>query len=272
VRCVSLNILVTNDDGIASPGIWALAGALSRVGNVLVVAPDKQQSGVGSGVSFGRDGLLVHEVTSALPGVTAFSVGGTPSDCVLIGLKRISKVNIDLLASGINLGPNVGHDIPFSGTVMATLSGYFRKIPSLAVSLATRDKNEKTRFDIAARFAATVAENIHNGCIDASAIINVNVPNLPPEDIKGIRVTRAADFGYVHLGTMTTDGKIAAYDVTTRKPDNAALAQGTDVWALAEGYISITPLRLDVTHHELIPVIADCLGGLDTGYLGKPEA
>jgi 5'-nucleotidase len=131
-----VNILVTNDDGINSQGIWALAEALSKVGNVLIVAPDKQQSGVGTSVSFLRENVTITEASSTITGVKAYAVGGTPSDCVILGLRQLSQAHIDLLVSGINYGPNVGRDIPYSGTVMATLGGYFRKIPSIAISLA----------------------------------------------------------------------------------------------------------------------------------------
>jgi len=266
-----MNILVTNDDGIQSPGIWALAKELSKVGNVLLVAPDKQQSGVGTSVSFTRDSVTVNEVPSEIPGVKAFSISGTPSDCVILGIKRITQVHIDLLVSGINLGPNVGNDIPYSGTVMATLAGYFRKIPSMAVSLAFKDRTEEHRFDIAARFAATLAESIKSGSVNTDAILNVNVPNLPAEKIKGIMATRAAGFGYVRLGQETGKGKVAAYETTIGKPEKASLEENTDVWAIDAGYISITPVRLDVTHHELIPTIEQCVQGLDCDYLGKAE-
>jgi len=264
-----MNILVTNDDGIDSPGLWALAEALSHVGNILLVAPEEQQSGIGTGVSFSRDGVTINNVPSPLPGVNAYAIGGTPSDCVIIGLKYISKNHIDLIVSGINIGPNVGRDIPYSGTVMATLGGFYRKIPSIAVSLAVTDKNEKARFDVAAQFAATVAVSVKTGDIDARSIININVPNLPPGEIKGVKVTRTADFGYVHLAELNGSPGKAVYNTVTRQPDEAALETGTDVWAIKEGYISVTPIKLEVTHHELIPVIEECVEEFDCGYLGN---
>ncbi len=265
-----MNILVTNDDGIDAPGLWALAEALDKVGKVLVVAPEKQQSGVGTSVSFIREGVTINERPSSIPGVKAYSVSGTPSDCVLLGIRRITKEHIDLVVSGVNEGPNVGNDIPYSGTVMATLAAYFRKIPAMAVSLATRGRGEPMRFDLAARFAATVAESIKNGTMQTDAILNVNVPNIPPEQIRGIVATRAAGFGYVRLGKERGGGNVS-YEINVSKPDSAALEEGTDVWALAQGYISVTPLKLDVTHHELIPVVAECVESLDCDYLGKPE-
>jgi 5'-nucleotidase len=264
-----MNILVTNDDGIESPGIWALAEVLSKIGDVLIVAPDKQQSGVGTSVSFMRDSVTVKEVPSRIPHVKAFSVSGTPSDCVILGIRRITTAHVDLLVSGINLGPNVGNDIPYSGTVMATLAGYFRKIPSIAVSLAFKDRNEQYRFDIAAKFTATLVEAIEKGQLKTDVIINVNVPNIPSEKIKGILATRAAGFGYVRLSKSKGTSQDASFDTIIGKPDSSSLEEGTDVWAVGNGYISITPLHLDVTHHELIPTIAECVEGMNFDYLGK---
>jgi 5'-nucleotidase len=257
-----VNILVTNDDGINSQGIWALAEALSKVGNVLIVAPDKQQSGVGTSVSFLRENVTITEASSTIAGVKAYAVSGTPSDCVILGLRQLSQAHIDLLVSGINYGPNVGRDIPYSGTVMATLGGYFRKIPSMAISLAFRDRNTLIRFDIAARVAASIAENIKNGAMQTDAILNVNVPSISPELIKGIRVTRTADFGYVRLADAI--GKSAdSHDVKIGNPAETSTEDDTDVWAINAGYISITPLHLDVTHHGLIPTIAEMIQGLE---------
>ena len=128
-----MTILVTNDDGIDSPGIWALAEAMSRIGETLVVAPDKQQTGVGTSVSLFSDMSIVEVSPPRIQGVRAYAVGGTPNDCVILGLRRLAQGPIDLLVSGINLGANMGNDIPYSGTVMATLQGYFRKIPSIAM-------------------------------------------------------------------------------------------------------------------------------------------
>jgi 5'-nucleotidase len=249
-----MNILVTNDDGIDSPGIRALALELRRLGNVLVVAPDRQQSGVGTSVSFLRENISITEIADFAPGTKAFSVSGTPSDCVILGLRRLSVGHIDLLVSGINVGPNVGNDIPYSGTVMATLGGYFRKIPSLAVSLAIRNRTSTMQFEAAARVAASIAENISKGVIKTDAILNINVPDIPSAQIKGIRVTRTANFGYVRLG----DPRILN-DASIGRINEPPAEDNTDVWAIESGYISITPLHIEVTHHEVIPNISSCI-------------
>ena len=239
------------------------------VGNLLIVAPDKQQSGVGTGVSFTRgNSVSITEVPSKVAGAHAYAIGGTPSDCVILGLKRLTKVHIDLVVSGINLGPNVGNDIPYSGTVMATLAGYFRRIPSVAISLAFKEANEEMRFDAAGCVIESLARCIDRGAMLTEAILNVNVPNIPSGDIKGILVTRAAGFGYVRLGG-SSGGSVVSYETKISTPDGARLEEGTDVWAVNEGYVSITPLRFDVTHHDLLPAISQCVQGMDCRFGGE---
>lgn len=244
-----MNILVTNDDGIDSEGLWALAKAMSRVGQVLVVAPDKQQSGVGSSVSLHGD-TSINEVTSMIPGTRAYAIGGTPSDCAILGIRRLSQGKLDLVVSGINFGPNVGRDIPYSGTVMATIQGYYRKIPSIAVSLFRMNRNEEMNFDFAAQVVEKLALNIKNDRMNMDAVLNVNVPNIPREQIKGMLITRAASTGFVKIPGPA--GTSPAHD--TIQP---VYEEGTDIWAIHTGYISITPLRFEVTHHDAIPTITE---------------
>ncbi len=262
-----MNILVTNDDGIDSPGLWALAEAMSRVGETLIAAPDGQQSGVGTAVSL-HSGMSITEVSPPIEGVRAYAIGGTPSDCVIIALRRLAQGHIDLVVSGINPGANVGNDIPYSGTVMATLQGYFRKIPSIAISLATRERGEEPRFEGAAKVAESLALSMKNGKMPTDAIINTNVPNIPLEQIKGIVATRAAATGYVRLAEVEGSGSLS-YSKGIRNPTDLRIEEGTDIWAINEGYISITPLHLDVTHHELIPALAEHVIALESNLLGN---
>jgi len=272
-----MNILVTNDDGIDSPGLWALAEAMSRVGETLVVAPDKQQSGVGTSVSL-HSGMSIEEVPNSIKGVRSYAIGGTPSDCVIIGLRHLTQVRIGLVVSGINLGPNVGNDIPYSGTVMATLQGYFRRIPSIAISLATGEPDEEMRFDVVARVAECLALNIENGKIPTDAILNTNVPNIPLEEIKGIVTTRAASSGYVRLAEIRGGDNIS-YSTRINKPKSTdlphqvinvpAVEEGTDIWAINSGFVSITPVRMDVTHHDVIPSLNECIAGLQSELMER---
>ena len=250
-----MNILVTNDDGIDSPGLWALAEAMSRVGEILIVAPDGQQSGAGTSVSL-HSGVSIVEVSSSIRGVHAYAVGGTPSDCVIVGLRHLTQVHIDLVVSGINLGPNVGNDIPFSGTVMATLQGYFRKIPSMAISLAIQSQEEELRFDVASKVAELLALSIKSGKMPTRAILNVNVPGIPLEQIKGIAATKAASTAYLRLAEVQR-GNSVSYSMDIHNAAKLGVQEGTDIWAISTGLISITPLRLDVTDHSLIPTLTE---------------
>jgi len=261
-----MNILVTNDDGIGSQGIWQLAAAMQRLGNTVIVAPEKEQSAMGTSVSLSSTTTIV-EAPSSLEGVKAYAVGGTPSDCVIVGLRVMREQRIDLLVSGINYGPNCGRDIPHSGTVMATLPGYFRKIPSIAVSLAIRRYEDDARFDVAALVAGSVAESVKEGQLPTDGIININVPNTAVDQIKGIRVTKAAPTGYINLMVKNPDGR---YAFRIGKSVTTEMMEGTDIMALESGYVSVTPLRLEVTHYDLIPHLLEGMETVEAKLLGRP--
>ncbi len=262
-----MNILVTNDDGIDSNGLWALAKAMTRIGQVTIIAPDKERSGVGSCLSLRTD-ISIKEVASALPGVCAYAIDGTPSDCVMLGIGRQSQSKIDLVVSGINPGPNVGTDIHYSGTVMATLQGYYRKIPSMAVSLYPKNRAEELYFEFTAEVAEKLALNIKNGKIKTDAVLNVNVPNIPRNQIKGILTTRTADTGYVKLSEVRGDNLIN-YALELDKLYNDHLEKGTDIWAIHSGYISISLLRFEVNHHNVASSITECVAEIENEFLGN---
>lgn len=261
-----MNILVTNDDGIASPGLWKLAAAMNNVGKTIVVAPDKEQSNTGTSVSL-RSSTSVTEAPSLIPGVKAYAVGGTPNDCVTVGLRYMRQEQIDMLVSGINYGANVGWDIPYSGTVMATLPGYLHKIPSMAVSLAIHGFVDEPRFDVAASVAELLAISIKEGQLPTEGIFNVNVPNIPIDEIKGILVTKTAPTHYIRSSGETGARK---YSASVGKSVTPEMLEGTDIGAVESGYISITPLRLEVTHHDLIPRLREGMGMVASKLMGRP--
>jgi 5'-nucleotidase len=247
------------------------------VGEVLVVAPEGEQTGAGTSVSL-RGNLSIAEAPSPVPGVRAYAVGGTPTDCVILGLWRLARGQTDLVVSGINIGPNMGHDIPYSGTVMATLQGYFRKIPSVAISLAIREWGEELRFNVAARVAGLLASAVKSGVMPSGAIFNTNVPNIPLEQIKGIATTRAASSGYTRLAQAQRDGSVnvsvsiggPASDSFPHQVSGGsvpAIEEGTDIWAINSGFVSITPLGLDVTNHGLMPALAEHVQALESDLL-----
>jgi len=263
-----MNILVTNDDGIDSDGLWALVEAMSRVGEVLVVAPKSQQSGMGTSFSLHSD-TSIEEVPSPVPGVKAYAIGGTPSDCAMLGIRRLSgDKRIGLLVSGINYGANIGRDILFSGTVMATLQGYFRRIPSIAMSLAILDRDRKPDFDFAATVAEHLAWRIQEGTLPTDVILNTNVPNIPLEQIKGIVSTQTASGAWVRLAPVATEDGVR-YIPDARS--EVEYPEGTDIRAVTSGMISITPLRMDVTHHDCIPALAEHVPALESDLLGNRE-
>jgi 5'-nucleotidase len=261
-----MNILVINDDGINSPGLWALAEALSRVGSVLVVAPENQRSGAGTSVTMVRSNITINEAPSKIPGVQTYAIGGTPCDCASWGLGRLSKEHTDLIVSGINLGPNVGYDILYSGTVMATLTGHLLRIPSVAISLAVKNYEEEMWFDAAGRVVESLARCIEKGGMRTEAILNVNVPNIPPEQVKGIMVTRAARLWYLRSRNSSSAN---SHDAKTEKPEKIRFEEGSDAWALNEGYVSITPVRFEITHHDLIPDVSRCVQDMDCEFGGQ---
>jgi 5'-nucleotidase len=273
-----MNILVTNDDGIEAPGLWALAEAMSRVGNTMVVAPDKEQSGVGTSVSL-HSGMRIDEVPSKITGVVAFAVDGTPSDCVIVGIRQLANGrHIDMVISGINPGANTGRDIPYSGTVMATLQGYFRRIPSIAVSLAYRQRGEELRYDVAARVAESLARRVEGGNMPADVIINANIPNLPLAEIKGMVTTRAAtDSFYSIPRSRRSEGLDVAVNGLPTIVDfphqavgglERVIEEGTDIWAIMGDMISISPLRIDVTDHDSLAAMEKHVLELKVDLLG----
>ncbi len=276
-----MNILVTNDDGIDSPGLWSLAEAMSRVGYAMVVAPKKEQSGVGTSVSL-HSSISIDEVSSQVSGVEAYAVDGTPSDCVIVGLRQLAKGrHIDMVISGINPGANTGRDIPYSGTVMATLQGYFRRIPSIAVSLAYKERGQELRFDVAAMVAESLARRVQDGNMPTDVIINTNVPNIPLAEIKGMVTTRAATGSFYSIPrsrgkenmsfSMTNLQTIADFPHQSVGGLERVIEEGTDIWAIMGDMISISPLRIDVTDHDALEALEEHVAALKFDLLGEGE-
>ena len=244
-----MKILVTNDDGIASPGLWSLAESLKRVGDVTVVAPDRQQSGVGSSVT------LHHAVRMAPTifnrnGIPSYAVEGSPGDCVVLATEKLLDSPVDLLVSGINTGSNMGNDVFVSGTVGAAFHGFFRGIPSMAVSVTSL---YDVHFQAAAEIAYLLAKKAQQGRFPPRAFINVNVPNKPLSELKGLKVTRLADGSYIETVEEGADPRRLFYWINRSKPSWTS-QPGTDIWAAEHDLISVTPLHNDVT---ALPLLSD---------------
>lgn len=234
-------ILVSNDDGIQSEGILALEEKLQRLGEVYTVAPDRVQSSMSHAITLHRP-LRVKEV-----GPRRFAVNGTPTDCVKLALTGLLPSKPALVVSGINIGPNLGDDIIYSGTVSAAVEGTLLEVPAIAVSLVTL---QNSSFEVAAEFAGTLAARVLEKGLPSGTLLNVNVPPLPAQEVKGWRLTRQGKRRYIEQVVERIDPRGEKYywiggdDLGFDKED------GTDCMAIHEGYISVTPLQVDMTNYR----------------------
>jgi 5'-nucleotidase len=245
-------LLVTNDDGINAAGLAALARAVEDLGDVHVLAPEREQSACGHALTLHRP-LRVDQV-----GERRFSVNGTPSDCVNLGVLGFLPERPVLVLSGINHGSNLGDDVTYSGTVSAAMEGTLLGIPSIAVSLASGGDLEA-----AGRVARLAAMRVLVSGLPDKTLLNVNVPAVPP---RGIRLTR--------LGHRVYEGKIVEQaDPRGRPhywigagPPQWGLLEGTDMGAVHDGFVAITPLHLDLTHHRVLAQMQDWSAWLNTQF------
>ncbi|MBI5442471.1 MAG: 5'/3'-nucleotidase SurE [Deltaproteobacteria bacterium] len=240
-----MTILVSNDDGVHAPGLKALADGLACLGRVVVVAPDRERSAVGHAVTLDRP-LRLRKVREDW-----FSVDGTPTDCVHLGIHGLLKRAPDLLVSGINEGGNLGDDLTYSGTVSIALEGCLFRVPSLAVSLVAR---ESFYFSPAAAVARTIAEAVLANGLPPGTFLNVNVPNVPSaEALRGIRMTRQGQrvFGDGVVESLSPRGQ-KLYWIGARELGYVEESTGTDVEAVGHGCVSVTPVRTDLTDHDFL--------------------
>lgn len=240
-------ILVTNDDGIESEGLVKLQASLSSVGEVLVIAPDRDWTGAGHSKSIHK-AMRVFE-TRLSDGAPAFTTDGTPTDCVALGVLGLIGRKPDVVVAGINKGPNLGHDITYSGTVAAAIEATISNIPGIAFSLGSYND---WYFDFAAEFAARLLRILMDREPQPDMLFNVNVPGVPQWQIKGVEITRLGQRIYRDvLMTYTEPGGERCYSIGGDVPSGLE-EEGTDIKALADSKISITPIHLDLTHHGLV--------------------
>lgn len=244
-----MRILVTNDDGILAEGLWALVGELRRIAEVVVVAPDRERSAIGTAVSLHR-ALRAQRVRPAIPDVETYSVEGTPADSVILALGKLFENRIDLVVSGINQGSNLGDDVLISGTVGAALQGYLHGSPSIAVSVAVGDC---LYLDNAARTVALLARKIDSNGLPSNVFLNVNVPNLSLEKIEGVRITRLASRTHINTVEEGRRGRYRYYWLEREERDGNT-DEETDIWALGHGNISITPLHKTIAGKPTIAI------------------
>jgi 5'-nucleotidase len=235
-----LLILVTNDDGVHAPGIAVLAETLRALGRVVVIAPDRDRSAVGHA-------LTLHAPLRADPiGPDLFAVDGTPTDCVNLGVHGLIEASFDLVVSGINQGPNLGDDITYSGTVSAAMEATLMGVPAMAVSL-DGDASCRADFCKAGRVAKALAEEVLHYGLPRDTFLNVNVPG---GDIRGMRLTRQGRRRYRAMVVEKQDPRGRKYYWLGNGGCEFDRIEGTDCHALGEGYISVTPLHLDLTNYR----------------------
>jgi len=233
-------ILVSNDDGVGAPGLRALAECLAPLGTVVVVAPDRERSAAGHSITLNHP-LRAHAVADGW-----HSVDGTPTDCVTLGVMQLLPRRPALVAAGINHGGNMGDDVTYSGTVACAVEATLHGIPAFAVSLAGEGAPD---FRAAAGFAGRLAAEILRRGLPAYTFLNVNVPNGPPENIRGHQVTRQGRRTYVDTVTRKEDPRGRPYYWIGGSAPTWERSSGTDSEAVFGGFISLTPLRLDFTDH-----------------------
>jgi 5'-nucleotidase len=237
-------ILCTNDDGIHASGLGLLAKVAARIGNVHVVAPDRQQSATSHSLTVHRP-LRVTRIAEC-----RHVIDGTPTDCVLIGASQLLERRPDFVLSGVNHGPNMGEDVLYSGTVAAAMEGTILGIPSVAVSFASRDDERMPGY--ADRLEVLLRSLLERGEFPRETFFNVNLPDIPAAELKGVRVTTLGRRVYSDSLTRREDPSGREYFWIGGGVSSWSGRDDSDFRAVQAGYASVTPLRLDLTNYELI--------------------
>jgi 5'-nucleotidase len=241
-------ILVTNDDGIMAPGIRNLVEAVRGLGKVVVVAPDKPQSGMGHAITIGNP-LRLQPMHHIFEGVEAWSCSGTPVDCVKLAVDKVLRRKPDLCLSGINHGANHSINVIYSGTMSAAVEAAIESIPSIGFSLL--DYSVEADFGPARKYVRIIVEQVLAQKLDKHLILNVNFPAVPENLIKGIKVCRQAYAKYEEDFVERNDPNKRKYYWLTGKFVNFDRGRDTDVWALEHNYVSVVPVQFDMTNYVL---------------------
>ncbi|MGV8980972.1 5'/3'-nucleotidase SurE [Clostridium sp.] len=243
-----MRLLLTNDDGISAKGIYALAKELEKNHEVIIVAPDNERSACGHSITLSRP-LIVREV--ALEGLKskAFSVDGTPADCVKIAINKLIDGKIDMVVSGINKGLNLGTDVLYSGTVSAAIEAAIYKVPSMAISMQVNKKNEN--YERASKYAGEILLIAKENNIKNDMVLNVNVPMLEENEIKGIKVCKIGSrlYNNSYIETAGENGE-TQYEIRGELKD--IHEEDSDTLYFKEGYVTVTPLHYDLTNFNIL--------------------
>lgn len=254
-----MRVLVSNDDGVDAPGIQALAEGLKAAGHaVTVVAPDRDRSGASNSLTLDMP-IRAKRVREGV-----YSVAGTPTDCVHLALAGMLDEQPDIVVSGINNAANLGDDVIYSGTVAAAMEGRFLGLPAIAMSLVTRD-HQGLHFDAAARVAVELVARLVADPLPADTILNVNVPDRAWADVAGFEVTRLGHRHRAEPCVAQTDPRgRPVWWIGPAGPEQDA-GPGTDFDALKRGFVSITPIHVDLTRYQALETVAGWVGGLAKG-------
>ncbi len=248
-----MKILISNDDGVLATGISVLVKTLATIANIEVMAPDRNRSGASNSLTLSRP-LRAQQLDNGF-----YSVEGTPTDCVHLALTGFLESGFDMVVSGINQGANLGDDILYSGTVAAAMEGRSLGLPAIAVSMVGENIHH---YETGALIAKHLTMKLRTHSLPSQTILNVNVPDVPMDAIKGIQVTR--------LGTRHTSSPIVKEHDPRGHPmywigppgSEADAGPGTDFYAVNQGYVSLTPLHLDMTNYKLFDTVADWINGI----------
>lgn len=240
-------ILITNDDGVTAPGIQNLVDAVKDLGKIVVVAPDKPQSGMGHAITIGQP-LRLHKI-HATDSIETWSCTGTPVDCVKLAVDKILHRKPDLCLSGINHGANHSINVIYSGTMSAAVEAAIESIPSVGFSLL--DYSIEADFTGAKKYARIIVEQLLKKKTDKHLVLNVNFPAIPEDQIRGIKICRQAYAKYVEDFIERNDPHGRRYYWLTGEFVNFDKGRDTDVWALAHNYVSVVPVQFDLTNYVL---------------------
>ncbi|MCX7945390.1 MAG: 5'/3'-nucleotidase SurE [Hydrogenophilus sp.] len=244
-----MRILLSNDDGYFSPGLEALAAALAPYGEVTVVAPERDRSGASNSLTLDRP-LMLRRAPNGF-----WFVNGTPSDCVHLAVTGMLEIAPDIVVSGINLGANMGDDTIYSGTVAAAMEGYLLGVPAIAISLVSKNPQS---FVTAAWVAARLVERASSVPL-GRLLLNVNVPDLPLAELKGIQVTRLGRRHKAEAVIRSTNPRGETVYWVGPAGKAADAGEGTDFYAVENGYVSVTPLQIDLTDYGSMTMVAKWL-------------
>lgn len=242
-----MRILVSNDDGVTAPGIQVLADALSQIAEVYVMAPDRNRSGASNSLTLHQP-VRVRELKHHV-----YSVEGTPTDCVHLALTGFFEEQFDMVVSGINDGPNLGDDVLYSGTVAAAMEGRNLGLPAIAVSMSGRPVQH---YETAAHIVKNIALRLAQEPLSFRTILNVNVPNLPLTEIRGIEITRQGTRHNAEPTVRAEDPRGRPIYWIGPPGDEADAGPGTDFHAVSQNAVSVTPLQLDMTHYKVFDKVS----------------